>query len=184
MSMAALILAAALAAPATLDASGRVVAEDGTPVAGAQVCEITQGAAERCVSVDDTGHYRIVRTTHPTLLVRATGFVPTTVDAAPLNDDVKLRRAATLRIAVVDASTGKPVPEGRVMIDTPSGRRIGNFVPFNQAGVRISTLEPGIVFVRSESDGYDSAGPTPVDLVGGSEQSITIPMTKAGGAPR
>jgi hypothetical protein len=179
----ALLTVAWLAAPAVVDASGRIVAEDGTPVSRAEVCELTQGAAERCVRADERGFYSIARTTHPQLLVRAKGFIATMIDAAPLNEPVKLARAATLMVTIVDAATGKPLPEGRVMLDASSGQRIGNFVPFNQAGVRISTLPPGMVFVRAESKGYKPGGPTAVELVGGADRSVTIPMKKPGGKP-
>ena len=167
-----------LADPALVDATGRILAEDGKPVKGAQVCEFTQGAAERCVTADDQGGYRITRTTHPTLLVRSKGFVPMTIDAAPLSQPVKLHRAASLLVTIVDAASGKPLNDGRVMIDTPSGKRVGNFVPFNKAGVRISTLEPGVVFVRAEANGYDPGGPVPIELESGAESSTTITMKK------
>jgi len=60
---------------------------------------------------------------------------------------------------------------------------VGTFVPFNKAGVRISTLAPGLVFVRATAKGYDPGGPLPVELVGGSEHAVTIPMKKSSAAP-
>src|SRR5438093_1462714 len=101
----ALLTVAWLAAPPFVDASGSIVADDGTKVAGAEVCELTQGAAERCVRTDAKGRFTITRTTHPKLLVRAKGFLPTFIDAAPLDEPVKLARAATLLVTIVDAST-------------------------------------------------------------------------------
>jgi hypothetical protein len=89
-----------------------------------------------------------------------------------------------LLVAVVDAGTGLPVSSGRVMLDAPSGRRIGDFVPFNKSGVRISTLDPGDVFVRVEADGYAPSGPVPVVLVAGEERSVKIPLKKTGGPSR
>jgi hypothetical protein len=93
------------------------------------------------------------------LLVRAPGFVARVVDAAPLAAPVELRRAAVLAVKVVDATTGQPLAAGKVMLDAPSGQRIGDFVPFNRGGVRISTLEPGVVFVRALAEGYEPVGP-------------------------
>jgi hypothetical protein len=70
------------------------------------------------------------------------------------------------------------------MLDSPSGRRIGEFVPFNKSGVRISTLEPGDLFVRVEADGYGPSGPIPVVLVAGEERSVKIPLKKAAAPTR
>ena len=168
-----------LAGPAFAAATGRVVGPDGAPVSGAQVCEFVEGAEENCVTVDSGGLYRMENPARPTLFVRASGFIAKTVDAAPLSAPVELLRAAVLLVTVVDAVSGKPLASGRVMIDSPSGRRIGDFVPFNRLGVRISTLDPGVVFVRAEADGYQPGGPVPVDLVGGAERSVKVGMTKA-----
>jgi len=173
---------ALLAAPQSGDASGLVVGEDGKPVPGVQVCEVSTMSAGNCVLTSADGVYKLSHVTHPKLLLRLKGFVVTTVDAAPLVDPIKLQRAAILRVTVVDAGTRRPVHEGRVMIDQSTGKRIGDFVPFNEAGVRISTLEPGVVFVRAESPGYEAGGPTPVELHGGAERAVTITMKKKTGS--
>jgi hypothetical protein len=184
MKLNPVILLLSLAAPAFGAATGQVVGPGGTPVAGAQVCEFVDGSPVHCVTCDAQGVYRMDNPKRPTLLVRAQGFVPKTVDASPLPAPVALRAAATLKVTVVDAKSGTPLPSGRVRIDAPSGQRIGDFVPFNSAGVRISTLTPGPVFVRTEADGYDPGGPVPVELVGGSERVVRVAMTKSGERPR
>jgi hypothetical protein len=181
MKASALVVAFLLAGPGFAAAEGRVVAPGGSPIPGAQVCESVEGTPERCVQTDAEGLYRMEKTSRQALLVRARGYVPTTVDAAPLAAPVVLQRAAVLRVSVVDAKTGKPLPKGKVMIDAPSGQRIGDFVPFNAAGVRISTLAPGTVFVRATSPGYQPGGPLPVELVSGSERSLTVSMLKSSG---
>jgi hypothetical protein len=184
--MTTLFLAATmvLAARASAAATGRVVDIAGAPIDHAEVCEFVQDSPGRCVKVDAAGEYRLENPVRPSLVVRARGYVATTVDAAPLAAPVALRRAATLRVYVFDKATGEPLSSGRVMIHSPSGRRIGDFVPFNRAGVRISTLEPGEVLVRAEASGYDPGGPLPVELFGGEERSLRIPMLKAGAKPR
>jgi hypothetical protein len=116
-----------------------------------------------------------------TLLVRASGFLPKTIDASPLGEPVKLQAAARLLVTVVEAGTRVPVASGRVMIDSPSGQRIGDYVPFNKMGVRISTLAPGDVFVRVEAKGYAPSGPVPVELKAGVERSLTVTLKKSGG---
>jgi hypothetical protein len=173
-----ILASAVLAWPAFADATGWIVGPDGRPVAGAQVCEILPGSPERCVTVDAQGSYRMESPLRSTLLVRASGFVARTIDAGALAAPVVLQSAATLLVAVIDAETGKPLSSGRVMIDSPSGKRIGDFVPFNKSGVRISTLDPGEVFVRVEADGYQPGGPVPVELASGVERSVKVPMKK------
>jgi hypothetical protein len=173
-----------LAVPALAGASGRVVGPDGAAIQSAQVCEFVEGSTENCINVDAAGFYRIEKPTRATLLVRAPGFVAKTVDAAPLAGPVELQRAAILEVSVIDAATKKPVPSGKIMLDSPSGRRIGSFVPFNKHGVRVSTLDPGDLFVRVEAEGYDPSGPVPVTLISGSKKSITVPLAKAGGTQR
>ena len=184
MRTAAWVVFTVLAGPAFGAATGRVVGPDGAAVSGAEVCEFVTGAPEHCVATDSNGAYRMEKPSRALLLVRANGFVPKTIDAAPLDAPVELRRAAVLRVTVVDAVTGKPLSSGRVMLDAPSGRRIGDFVPFNASGVRISTLDPGVVFVRAEASGYEPGGPLPIDLVGGAERSVKIQMIKSVGSPR
>jgi len=185
MLLEAFVSALLLASPPDHEASGRVLGEDGTPVVGAEVCEFVNGEKTgRCISTDEQGLYRIAKTPHPRLVVRAKGFVATTVDAAPLASPVTLRRAASLLVTVVDSETQKPVPAGRVRLDTSTGKHIGDVMPFNRSGVRISTLDPGVVFVRAEADGYLKAGPTPVELAGGSERTVTISMKKVGAKAR
>jgi hypothetical protein len=169
-----------LAAPAFAAATGRIVAPDGAPIPGAQICEFVDGAPKQCVTADANGVYRMDKPQRSTLLVRVSGYLPKTIDASPLSTPVRLERAARLLVTVVDAATRAAVSSGRVMIDSPSGERIGDYVPFNKMGVRISTLAPGDVFVRVEADGYAPSGPVPVTLVSGSEESLTVPLKKTG----
>jgi hypothetical protein len=169
-----------LAGPAFGAAAGRIVGPDGAPVSGAKVCESLEGSPEHCVTTNAQGVYRMENPLRATLLVRASGFISKGIDAAPLGAPVELQRAASLLVVVVDADTRLPLASGRVMIDSPSGKRIGDFVPFNTRGVRISTLDPGAVFVRAEAAGYAPSGPVPVELVSGVERSVNVPMKKTG----
>ena len=172
------VLGVGLVGPAFAAATGRVEGPDGAPIAGAQVCEQIPGSPDHCVDADAQGYYRMPDALRTSVTIRARGFLPRTVDAVPQNLPVRLQRAAILMVNVFDAATGTAVASGRVMIDTPSGRRLGDFVPFNKAGVRVSTLEPGEVFVRVEAEGYQASGPVPVDLASGVERSITVRLLK------
>ena len=178
MRLVVVILSAALSGPAFAAATGKVEGPDGVPIAGAEVCEQLSGSPEHCVTTDAHGDYRMDNVLRPTVFVRARGFVAQTIGAVPQDVPVRLQRAATLRVTVVDAGTGRPVASGRVMIDSPSGRRIGDFVPFNKSGVRVSTLSPEDVFVRVEADGYQPSGPVPVVLVSGEERALTVRLKK------
>jgi len=185
MKLIVLAVLLGLAGPAFGAATGQVLDPDGAPVSGAQICAFVEGTPSQCVNADAQGIYRMENPGRQTLLVRSSGFVPTMVMAAPLNAPVTLKRAAILRVNVIDAADGTPLSKGKVTINTPSGFRIGDFVPFNRAGVRISTLTPGPVFVRAEADGYQPGGPMAVELVSGSERVVTVPMTKSSGpSPR
>ena len=79
---------------------------------------------------------------------------------------------------VVDSVTGKPVPSGKLILNYTSGQGIGTAAPFNKNGVRITTLVPGEVLARVESEGYDPGGPEPVHLEGGMEKKLTIGMRR------
>lgn len=184
MSTVLLLVFAVLSGPAFGAATGRIVGPDGAPVPGAQICESLVGSPEHCVTTDAQGVYRMENPLRGTLLVRASGFVPKGIDAAPLGVPVELQRAAKLLVLVVDAETKRRLASGRVMIDSPSGKRIGDFVPFNKMGVRISTLDPGAVFVRAEATGYAPSGPVPVELVSGVERSVTVPLKRVGATSR
>lgn len=178
LKLAALPILVLLAVPAFASATGRIVDPEGAPIRGAQVCEALIGSPEHCVPAGSDGVYQVESVLRATLIVRAPGFVAKVIDAAPLTAPVVLQRAATLLVTVVDAGTGISVPSGKVMIDSPSGKRIGDFVPFNKSGVRISTLDPGTVFVRAEADGYAASGPVSVDLVAGEERSVKVSLKK------
>jgi hypothetical protein len=183
MRMAAWVLVALLSGQAFAVATGRILDVDGKPVPGAEVCEFLEGRPH-CVKVDAHGDYRMENPKRTWLLVRASGFVGMLLQPVPIDVPVKLERAASLLVTVVDAGTRQPILDGKVMLDSPTGRRIGDFVPFNKSGVRISTLDPGVVFVRTEADGYKPAGPVPVTLVSGAEGSVKISMTKTPAAAR
>jgi|KBSSwiStaDraftv2_1062776.scaffolds.fasta_scaffold13173_2 hypothetical protein len=178
------LIVCCLSGTAFAAATGRIVTPDGAPITVAEVCEFSDTAEPHCVPVDANGGYRMEKPKRATLVARAKGFIPATIDAAPLAVPVTLQPAATLRVTVVDAKTGLPLASGKVTVNSPSGHRFGEFVPFNKAGVRISTLPPGMVFVRAEAAGYAPGGPMTVELVAGTERAVTVPMRRSSGAAR
>src|SRR5262245_12613367 len=125
LKLAALPVFVLLAGPAFAVATGRIVDPEGAPVRGAQVCESLIGSPGHWVPAGPDGVCRLAGPLRAPLMVRAPGFVAKPIDAAPLTAPVVLQRAATLLVTVVDAGTGLPIASGKVMLDSPSGRRIG-----------------------------------------------------------
>jgi len=160
-------------------ASGQVVGEDGAPVAGAEVCAFdAAGLNLGCVHTDAKGYYRMENPQVPNLLVQASGFKAISVLAAPVNTPVVLRRAVGLRVTVVDAASGQPIPKGTVSFHLPSGRNIGSPVPFNRAGVKLSNMSMGETLIRASADGYDPGDPVVVDLKAGVENAVVVKLKK------
>jgi hypothetical protein len=176
----AFVVCILLAVPAMAEAVGQVLGTDGKPVPGVEVCTYKNGARAECVTTDEHGFYRIERPVSPDLFMQAKGYASKTVPAAPQSEPVVIERVAALLVRVVDAATGQPVPKGTVTINLPSGRKIGSPVPFNRAGVRMSTLAPGQTLVRVQADGYDPAGPIVADLVAGEEKELRVPLKRSG----
>ena len=158
-------------------ASGQVVDPEGKPIQGAEACT---GAKEtlQCVKTDAHGFFRIEEPSRPKVFIRASGFVPSQVEAAEQVAPIKLSRAATLTVKAVDSVTGQPVASGRVILTYTSGQGIGTSAPFNKSGVRITTLVPGEVLARAESEGYDPGGPEAIHLEGGDVKTLTIGMKR------
>ena len=172
------ILLAAAASSAHF-ASGQVVEEDGKPVAGAEVCQFdSAGLNLGCVSTDAKGFYRMENPKVPNLLVQASGHKAISVLAAPVNTPIVLRRAVGLKVTVVDAVSGLPVPKGTVAFSLPSGKNIGSPVPFNRAGVKLSNMAIGETLIRASAEGYDPGDPIVVDLKGGVENAVVVKLKK------
>jgi Carboxypeptidase regulatory-like domain len=164
-------------------ASGQVRDPEGKPIDGAEVCNVMHGATMDCVKTDAYGFYHIASPTSQSVFVRASGFRPLVIAAIEQSAPVVLHRAATLVVKVVDAVTGAPVPSGKVILNYTSGLPIGDAAPFNRAGVRISTIEPGTILARTEAEGYEPGGPETVVLREGQETTVLIRM-KPAAAPK
>jgi len=158
-------------------AAGQVVDPEGKPIQGAEACSGEKLTLE-CVKTDAHGFYRIEKPSRPKVFIRASGFIPAQADAVEDATPVRLARAATLTVRVVDSVTGQPVASGRILLNYTSGQGIGTAAPFNKNGVRITTLVPGEVLARAESEGYDPGGPEAVHLEGGVEKKLTIGMRR------
>lgn len=179
MTSLAILVSLLAAVPAPVPATGRVVRADGTPIPRAEVCVFRDIKPKQCVEADDQGFYRMEAPVGLNLLVQAKGFLAKVVSSAPQETAVVLEHAAGLRVRIVDAATGEAISAGTVTLFLPSGKRVGSPVPFNRAGVKMSTLTPGDTMVRAEADGYTPGGPLVVKLVAAQEKELVIKMTKA-----
>jgi carboxypeptidase family protein len=183
LGIAGSILLAAAASSGRI-ASGQVKGEDGTPVAGAEVCAFDSvGLKLGCVTTDSKGFYRMENPAVPNLLVQAPGYKAMSVLAAPVNDPVTLRRAVGRRVTVVDAATGQPISKGTVSFHLPSGRNVGSPVPFNRAGVKLSNMSTGETLIQAKADGYDAGDPVVVNLKPGVENAVVVKLKKTAPAP-
>jgi hypothetical protein len=176
------VVGVALGASAALAAaSGRVTDVDGKPIRTAEVCNVVEGVTTTCLPVNGEGYYHLDAPEGKSVFIRATGYRPLRIAAVEQSAPIVLHRAAVLLVKIVDAATKKPVAKGTVTLNYASGMRIGSAVPFNSAGVRVASLEPGDVLARSEADGYEPGGPVPVTLREGVEASLTLEMRKKRG---
>ena len=164
--------------PLLAAASGRVSDPAGHPIKDAEVCAIVKGVSRNCRPVDPLGLYHISEPGSAKLFVRASGFQPLTVEAVEQSAPVVLQPAAVLRVKIVDAVTGSPIPKGKVILNYTTGQQIGASAPFNAGGVRFTTLGPGDVLIRAEAEGYDAGGPEVVTAIAGKESAVAISMKK------
>lgn len=175
LSMLVSILATGLARGAT----GTVVDPDGRPIAGAEVCLWTPVENTGfCGKTDARGYYRLLDSSAPAVRIVASGYLPETVAAVPQESPVVLRRGAALRVQVVDARDGTPVAEGKIRIVYLSGKELPRF-PFNAAGMRLATVEPGSAVITAEAEGYVAADPIPITLVAGRETESVVRLRRA-----
>ncbi len=158
-------------------ASGTVVDSDGNPVAGARACLWAEADTGFCVETDAHGYYRLPTTSVESVRITADGFLSQFVAAVHQSSPVVLRKAASLRVYVVDAADGSPLSGGTVAITYFSGRTIDG-LPFNRAGVRVSTLEPGSALVRASLPGYHDSGGVSVTLTAGERTDVTLRLRR------
>ena len=182
--VASIVLAAASAAPTATPPAGHTLAvghvkgAGDKPLAGASVCATVEGKETRCVTTDENGYFKMEDPGHPYLFVSAKGYKSQMILAAPQDTAIVLVQSAGLIVKVVDENTGEPILKGTVALNLPSGLKVGNEVPFNKAGVKMSNLAPGEMMVRVQADHYAPSGPVPVTLVGGEQKELVVRIKK------
>ncbi len=173
--LAAVTALAASTLPAAA-ASGRVVDPEGAPLAGARACILVGGDQDGvCVETNEAGSYQLMPTRLPSVRISAKGFLSVKVAAVDQAAPIVLRRAASLRVRLLDAATGAPIPKGEVFITYSTGARRGP-LPSNAAGVRVHTLEPGQVVVTARAEGHREGKAAPIVLTGGHEAEVVVKL--------
>lgn len=171
-----IFISAVFAAAPALAFSGTVVDEQGRAIEGATACILADGKPLICDETDASGYYTLLDTRLTTLRIRKTGYVPAMLAPVTQEAPIVLRRAAALRVRVVDAATGAPVGGGRVVVSYPSGRVLDDF-PFNASGVHIATIEPGPVRIRADVRGFRGDA-VDVALEAGHEAAVVLEVRK------
>jgi hypothetical protein len=171
--IALLLLGAVLPAAAV---SGYVHDEHGKPKAGARACYLVPSGEALCDDTDEHGYYTLPPSPLQIISIRAAGYLPARVDAVVLEKPVRLSPAASIRITLLDADSGKPIADGRIMIVRPTGKQLGP-LPTQSAGmVRFLTLEPGTVMLTAEAPGYETTVSENVELVAHDEADVLVRM--------
>ena len=137
---------------------GRVIDENEKPLEGVKVCYLVSGGEALCVNTDVNGYYTLPPSPVPNVSIKAEGYLPRHVTSLVQEKPIRLSPAASIRITLLDATTGKPISGGRLMIIRPTGKQLGP-LPTREAGmVQFLTLEPGPVVVTGEADGSNTCG--------------------------
>ena len=184
--------------------AGRVVDENGRPVAQASVTSRTDSRLPEAVT-DEKGQFHLppmYRDMAPfTLMVRAEGFVPQQVGPLPARDNLSLlarmRRGGEIRGRIVDERDLAPLPEGGVRVSERAGDMSGDVLWEASANAegefRLSGLLPGRYDVsawaprrkaRSEVVTVTGAGTVDIgDLALSSHPQISGSLVREDGSP-
>jgi hypothetical protein len=174
------VLCALLGSLAALANTGTVIDEHGKPVKGAKVCYLVSGGEALCVDTDARGRYALPPSPVPRVSIKAPGYLPRHVTSLVQEEPIRLEPAASIRITLLDASTGKPISGGSLWIIRTTGKQLGP-LPTREAGmVQFLTLEPGTVVVTGEADGYEKAASETVELVAHDEADVLIRLKPSG----
>ena len=158
-------------------ASAQVVDPDGKPIEGATACLVTAGVQQLCGSTNSDGTYVLPGSEVTSVRILARGFLPRTVAAVRQEGPVVLERAASLRVRLIDKSSGKGAVKGKVFLVYSTGRRLGPF-PTNAAGVSLKTLPPGNIHPVGQAEGYREATGPSLALVAGQEQEVVVEIER------
>jgi len=179
---AALLGLAILLSPCAAALDGRVLNREGDPIVKGRVCYVVGTAEQVCSALDEQGRFKLPDSRPDRMRIVAEGYLPRVVSAVMRSGPWVLDRASTLRVHLRDARTGEPVGEGEVDVLYASGRRRGPF-PANRAGVRVRTMDPGVVHLTASAAGYRESAPLERTLVAGETLEVFIDLDPLGDPP-
>ncbi len=164
-------------------ATGRVQDSEGKPIVGARACLMIGDHGEMeglCDETSGEGTYKLPTPRTPSLIrIAAEGYLPSTVTAADRTEPIVLNRAASLRVRVVDARTGEPIPKSEIHLVYVNGDDKGT-LPANRAGVRVKALVPGEAVLSAKAPGYAERKGATIKLEGGRQTEIELRLEPAG----
>lgn len=170
--------AAALPGPPAAAWTGTVVDEQGRPIEGADACLMEPDRTLWCSKTAADGRFRLPDSEVAGIRVAKDGYLPADLAATNHEEPIVLALAASFRARLLDAETGEPIADGRLVLSYPTGFRRGPF-PVSRGGLWVKSVEPGLVVPRGEAEGYESARGQPVDLVAGQPAAIELRLKRA-----
>lgn len=148
-------------------------------MAEATVCYVVPGGVDGlCSLTDERGLWELPRTRIETLRIQKKGYLRQTLSAVPRDEPVRMRRAASIHVRVVDDVTGEGIDGSSVNLLFPTGRRHGPFFP-NDEGVIVHSLEPGSVRVMVSAEGYRTPTPAVAELPAAEKTEVVVRLRRA-----
>lgn len=182
--------------------AGTVKTSAGTPIVGATIVAVGEGARPDAVSSGPDGSFRIadLAAGKPMMLVvNADGYAPARSSATPpaQNVAVVLQTTATIKGRVQDAATGDPIPEFTVSLSAGRGGGFGGFGGRGGAGpgagggsrnvrsadgsYELDGVSPGTWSVHALAPGYRAADVSGVEVDPGQTKEDVVVELKKGG---
>jgi hypothetical protein len=158
-------------------------AEQGTPLASAQVVLVVEGAAQAPRTTDEKGQVRVPDLPPGAVVAQVTvpGYEPaeggaTIVSEGQATLEVRARKqpppVGSVRILVTDKRDNSPLPEVKVVVGEKE-------LSTDAAGqVRVENLPPGPVLVKVSAPGFQPVEEAVV-IVGGQEAELPVPLQLA-----
>ena len=168
-----------LVATTAWSASGRVVGPDDGPLQGASVCVlVAPNTVGLCTETDEQGFYSLPASGAPGIRVTAEGFLGQDIAAVDHEAPIRLERAASFELRVIDDADGAPVAGASVWIVSADGRRRGPIDLPGSGWLRMSTFPAGTYRFVVEASGYAQRGTPEIRLVPGGRELAEVRMVR------
>ena len=156
--IAARALAIAFAGLVVLPAAavgGRVQDTAGRPIRGATACLLlAPDSTGICAETDENGKFDLPGSSGMAVRILAEGFLSVDVGAVDHTAPIRLERAASFEIRVLDEVDGSAVVNVGLWVLSPDGRRRGPVDLGASGWLRMKTFPPGTYRVLAGAPGY------------------------------